>query len=144
MDRENKVKLPEVSSVEKKKKGWMIWLRQFKFSRKKVDGGVIDRENNVKLPKFDGDNLFTFVFKLKKWMLVTAVKKKKQGLMIWLLPRNDPRNIKRFIIDNIGMEGLANDDCIDKIIKVIRVISMWEGFDRDFKYSSKKVDSEVH
>ena len=78
-------------------------------------------KTKVKVPEFDQNNFQMYLDKLSMWAIVTDVKKKKQGLLVWMsLPKNDPSNIKQFINHSIRVEDLNKDDGITKLINAMK------------------------
>ena len=85
-------------------------------------------KTKVKVPEFDQNNFQMYLDKLSMWAIVTDVKKKKQGLLVWMsLPKNDPSNIKQFINHSIRVEDLNKDDGITKLIEAMKKAFKEEG-----------------
>ena len=98
-------------------------------------------KTKVKVPEFDQNNFQMYLDKLSMWAIVTDVKKKKQGLLVWMsLPKNDPSNIKQFINHSIRVEDVNKDDGITKLINAmkkafkeeneIELFMKWKEFDK--------------
>ena len=98
-------------------------------------------KTTVKLPEFDSENINMYIDELEMWQMVSEVDKKKQALLVWLtLPKDHPSNLKQFIHDSIGKEGLNADDGMEKLVNAmkkcfaheteIEAFMAWKKFDK--------------
>ena len=79
---------------------------------------------SVNIPTFDREDVHIYIDELRMWQIVTEEEKKDQGLLVWKsLPMN---NIKRAIINNIGMEDLSKDDGMDKVLELVKKMLQYE------------------
>ena len=82
----------------------------------------------VRVAQFDQENVQTYIDEISAWKLVTEVKEKKQGPLVWMsLPKNDPNNIKQSVSNSIGMDDLNKDNGLDKLIAVLKEAFLEEG-----------------
>ena len=111
-------------------------------------------ECNVKMlmskpPVFNREYIHIYVNELKAWQIVTEVEKNKQGPMVWMsLPDNESSDIKLLIYNRIGVEGLFNDDRLDKVIDLMKetfrqeIDVLSEKFRKEYDLTKEKLRQE--